>query len=89
MLINGAPVRVVRLSPGSITVVLAHPREALSVTIARPAIIEQPRLVTQIRRTREYNRTHRRKRALTVSIRSVVTDTTNHSTRIILKTKLS
>jgi hypothetical protein len=89
VLINGGPVRVARLSPGSITVVLTHPGETVSVTIAHPAIVERQSLVTQLRRAREYNRTHRRKRALTVNIRGVVTDTTNHSTRITLKTKLS
>ena len=83
------PAQAGRLGPGALIVTLRQPAESLAITIAGPAIIEQNSLIAQIRRIRRYNRTHRRKRGLTVSTRCLVTDATGHNTPLGLATNFS
>ena len=79
----------VKLRPGMLTATLRRPAESLEITIARPAISELKPLAAEIRRIRRYNRTHRRKHTLTISIRCVVTDATGQYTNLTLNAKIS
>ena len=83
------PPRVVRLRRTTLSMTLQHPAESLSGRIGPPMMMEQNSLITQMRRLRSYNRTHRRKRALTTRIRCVMTDATGHSTPLALTTRIS
>jgi hypothetical protein len=85
VLIKGTSPRAVRLSHGALTVTLARPAESLSVAIAPAALIEQASLISEARRIQIYNRTHQRKRVLTVNIRAVLTDASSHTSRLTLK----
>jgi len=84
-----APFRAVASRPDTVIFTLRSAAQNLAVTITRPAIIEQQNLRARAQRIRRYNRTHRHKRSLTITIRVVVTDTTNHNTRLTLKTRVS
>ena len=81
--------RVARLRPGTLAITLRQPTESVSIAIAPLAIIERRNLITQIRGIRRYNRTHRRKRALAITIRCMVTDATSHTTGLALTTRIS
>jgi hypothetical protein len=79
------PTRVARSRPGTLTVTLRHSAESVSVTIAPPTLIDRASLIAKARSIRAYNRTHRRKRTLTISIRVLVTDATGRNTPLTLK----
>ena len=83
------PARVAILEPVALTVTLRRPAKSMSVTVDPSAIIEQNSLIAQIRGIRRYNRTHRRKRAVTLSTRCLVTDATGHNTPLALTTRIS
>ena len=84
-----ASFRIVRLRPGALTVTVRRPTQSLAITIAGPAIIEQNSLIAKVRRIRKYNRTHRRKRTVTLRLHCLVTDATRHSTLLALTTRIS
>jgi hypothetical protein len=83
------PARVSKSRPAALTVTLRHPAESVSVTIAPPTLIDRASLMAKARRIRTYNRTHRRKRTLTMSIRVLVTDATGRSTPLTLTLRVS
>jgi hypothetical protein len=80
-----APRRAVTVRPQTIAVTLRRAVGTLSVTIGPAILGARGGLVTQLRRIRRYNRTHRRKRILTVPIGGVLTDAAGHGTAIALK----
>lgn len=85
VLVKGHPARVIRLSKGALTITVRRPAVGFSVTITIPAIVEKESLISEARRIQSYNRTHRRKRRLTVSVRTIVTDASGHHSRLALK----
>ncbi len=84
-----APAQRVRLRPDTLTVTLRRPAQSLAIKLIRPAFNEQNSLTAKMRRIRTYNRTHRRKHALTVSMHCAVIDATNHATPLTLKIRIS
>jgi hypothetical protein len=86
---TSVPGQLVTLPPRMLTMTLRRSAKSLSVTSTPHAITEQHSLITQIRRVRRYNHTHRRKRTLTISVRCLVTDAAGHRTGLTLMTRIS
>ena len=68
---------------------LRSPAQSLSVSVVSPALSAQQQLIAQMRRIREYNRHHLRKRTRTLRVRGAVTGATGHTTPLTLKIKMS
>ena len=83
------PAQQVKLRPATLTATLRRPTQNVAITIADPAISELKPLTAEIRRTRRYNRTHRRKHTLPIRIRCLVTDATGYHTNLTLNTDTS
>ncbi len=77
------------LTGGALTITLRRPGQTVSVSIASPALIAQQKLVAQLRRIGNYNRHHRRKRALKLRVRCTVTEADGHATRVNLKIRVA
>jgi hypothetical protein len=84
-----AAIQRLRLRPGTLAVTLRSPAQSLAISITRPALNELGTLTNNLRRTRRYNRTHKRKHTLEISLHCIVTDATDHHTDLTLDTRIS
>lgn len=86
---TSAPKHALRSSGNMLSFSLRSPAQSLSVSVVSPALSAQQQLIAQMRRIREYNRHHLRKRTRTLRVRCAVTGATGHTTPLTLKIKIS
>jgi hypothetical protein len=82
--VNGERVRTIKRGPTRIAITLSRPAAVATISISPPAVAERGGLIAAARRVRNFNRSHRRKRLLTLNFRAAVTDSSGHATSLIV-----
>ena len=72
----------------ALTIDLRTSADHLAVSIRFPALIARPALIANLRSVSSYNRRHRTKRTVRLSIGCTITDTAGHTTVLTLKIRI-
>jgi hypothetical protein len=81
--------RSVKSTGDALTITLRHPVQNPAVTIVPPALIAQHQLIAETQRVESYNRHHRRKHSLKLSVQCTITDSGSSKTLLSLEIKIS
>jgi hypothetical protein len=73
----------VALEHGRLIVALGTRARRISLTVAAPSLLESPVLKNRLSEIISYNRKHRRKTKLSLSLAVLVADSANHTTQFI------
>jgi hypothetical protein len=78
--ITGARKPLIRVEHGALVLGLRTPTRRISLTIARPALLESQNVVNKLTKIIKFNRKHRHKHTLNLALALTITDFGHHST---------